>query len=37
MHAPDGRTPSIRAVWFIERGETNPRFVTAFPAPRRPR
>jgi len=31
MRAPDGRTPTIRSVWFIERGETAPRFVTAYP------
>lgn len=35
MSAPDGRTPSIRSVWFIERGETTPRFVTAYPLERR--
>ena len=29
--APDGRAPRIRAVWFIEIGETAPRFVTAYP------
>ncbi|HUF46630.1 MAG TPA: hypothetical protein VMM93_02380, partial [Vicinamibacterales bacterium] len=31
--APDGRTPLVRSVWFIERGEDVPRLVTAFPAP----
>lgn len=31
IHAPDGRTPSIRSVWFIEKGETYARFVTAYP------
>ncbi len=29
--APDGRTPVIRAVWFIEAGEQIPHFVTAYP------
>jgi hypothetical protein len=28
---PDGRTPTIRSVWFIETGEEVPRFVTAYP------
>ncbi len=34
IHAPDGRTPRIRSVWFIEAGEQNPRFVTAYPLKR---
>lgn len=33
--APDGRTPLIRAVWFVEEGESIPKFVTAYPLPRR--
>jgi hypothetical protein len=33
--APDGRTPVIRSVWFVETGEQIPRFVTAYPLPRR--
>jgi hypothetical protein len=28
---PDGRTPLIRSVWFIESGEEIPRLVTAYP------
>jgi hypothetical protein len=28
---PDGRTPIVRAVWFIANGASNPVFVTAFP------
>jgi hypothetical protein len=32
LTAPDGRTPRVRVVWFIERGETIPRLVTAYPA-----
>jgi hypothetical protein len=24
--------PRIRTVWMLETGETNPRFVTAYPA-----
>jgi len=29
--APDGRTPLVRVVWFIETGENVPRLVTAYP------
>jgi hypothetical protein len=35
LEAPDGRRPVVRAVWFVERGETDPRFVTAYPRSRR--
>jgi hypothetical protein len=28
---PDGRSPSIRTVWIIDRGEDAPRLVTAHP------
>ncbi len=28
---PNGRAPRVRVVWFIETGETTPRFVTAYP------
>jgi len=35
IHAPDGRTPNIRSVWFIETGEQIPRFATAYPLPGR--
>lgn len=31
IRTPEGRTPRIRTVWFIEAGETIPRFVTAYP------
>lgn len=31
MPAPDGRSPNVRAVWFIDTGEDQPRFVTAYP------
>jgi uncharacterized protein DUF6883 len=33
LATPVGRTPRVRAVWFIEIGEIAPRFVTAYPAP----
>jgi len=35
MGTPDGRTPSIRSIWFILSGDTIPRFVTAYPLGRR--
>jgi hypothetical protein len=35
MHAPDGRTPGVRAVWFIDGAGGDPRLVTAYPAKRR--
>jgi len=31
MRAPDGRTPVVRSVWFIDTGTDIPRFVTAYP------
>ncbi len=31
LYAPDGRTPAIRSVWFIETGEHIPRLATAYP------
>ena len=34
---PSGRRPVIRAVWFIEKGESIARFVTAYPVERRKR
>lgn len=35
LHTPDGRTPNVRSVWFVENGEDAPRFVTAYPLRRR--
>ena len=35
LHAPDGRTPDVRAVWFIDLDGTIPRLVTAYPIQRR--
>jgi hypothetical protein len=32
LAAPDGRMPRVRVIWFVERGETIPRLVTAYPA-----
>ena len=34
--APDGRTPQVRVVWFVDNGEDAPRLVTAYPIRRRP-
>lgn len=34
LHTPDGRTPRVRVVWFVGRGDEVPRLVTAFPAKR---
>ena len=31
LRAPDGRSPRIRAVWQIEKGEIAPRLITAYP------
>jgi hypothetical protein len=31
MAAPDGRHPWVRTVWFIDKGQDIPRFVTAYP------
>ncbi len=31
LETPSGSAPSIRAVWFVNRGEETPRFVTAYP------
>jgi hypothetical protein len=31
LHAPDGRSPLIRSVWQLDRGEVAPRLITAYP------
>ena len=31
IETPGGRTPNIRSVWFLERNQDAPRFVTAYP------
>ncbi len=31
LKAPDGRAPTVRVVWFIERGDDRPRLITAYP------
>jgi hypothetical protein len=31
MATPDGRTPLVRSVWFIDTGTEIPRFATAYP------
>ncbi len=32
VKTPDGRDPCIRSVWFLERGSSIQRLVTAYPA-----
>jgi hypothetical protein len=32
LHTPGGNVVRIRTVWIVEGNETNPRFVTAYPA-----
>lgn len=31
LRAPDGRAPTVRVVWFIEKGNDRPRLVTVYP------
>ena len=31
LRAPDGRTPIVRVVWFMEKGDDRPRLVTVYP------
>jgi hypothetical protein len=31
LFTKDGRNPIVRTIWFIEAGEEQPRFVTAYP------
>ena len=31
LETPDGRDPRIRSVWFVRRGASAPRLVTAYP------
>jgi hypothetical protein len=35
IRTPDDRDPQLRAVWFVEAGESVPRLVTAYPMSRR--
>ena len=35
MATPDGRAPVVWTIWIVDAGEHAPRFVTAYPAPRR--
>lgn len=36
LETPDGRSPLVRCIWFVETGDTAPRLVSAYPI-RRPR
>jgi hypothetical protein len=31
LRSPDGRSPSVRCIWFIRSGQASPEFVTAYP------
>jgi hypothetical protein len=31
LTAPDGRRPPIRSVWQLDKGQTAPRLITAYP------
>lgn len=31
LRTPDGRQPRIRTVWQLDRGQTAPRLITAYP------
>ena len=31
LRTPDGRAPTVRVVWFIEKGDNRPRLVTVYP------
>jgi len=35
LKVPEGRAPMVRTVWFVERGDTVPRLVTAYAVERR--
>ena len=30
MQTPDGRTPQVRSVWIVDRGQDAPRLITAY-------
>ncbi|MEW6034484.1 MAG: DUF6883 domain-containing protein [Chloroflexota bacterium] len=34
LRAPDGRTPNVRVVWFVEKGDDRPRLITVYPVGR---
>lgn len=31
IRSPSGKTPSVRMIWIVDRGEDTPRLVTAYP------
>ena len=31
LETPGGRSPTVRTVWIIDKGSTNPRLITAYP------
>lgn len=32
LQSPDGRNPTVRSVWIVEKGAVEPRLITAHPA-----
>jgi hypothetical protein len=32
IETPGGKTPTVRSVWIVDRGQNCPRLVTAYPA-----
>ena len=35
LQTPDGRSPQVRSIWFIETEKNQPSFVTAYPLRKR--
>jgi len=35
IQTPDGPNPFVRSIWFVEKGQRVPRFVTAYPVKKR--
>jgi hypothetical protein len=31
LDSPDGRSPRVRSVWQMDRGDVAPRLITAYP------
>ncbi len=35
LKCPDGRSPTVKAVWMVDEGQDVPRLITAYPSKRR--
>ena len=35
LESPDKRNPGVKSVWMIDKGSSNPRLISAYPARRR--